>query len=120
MTTARHIYRQTRPQLTIELTGGRSLGRCYSETTYRVTSTRKIPRDRLLVLNGEGFLGFGQEFGINSPCDGEEKPAGHDTLPCVNEDTGEPGVNPYSGMSYPDIQSPYYVYECYSRCDSGD
>lgn len=119
------IYRNSRPTLAVEYTGESRLGRCYSEARYRVTSRRRLTSDRLKALFSAGFLGVGQEFGVKSRCDGSEDPAGHDTVPCVVVDsdgvpTAEPPINPYSGEPYAPISDPYYVYECYSRCDSGD
>lgn len=119
------VYRNNRPTLTVEHTGNSSLGRCYSESRYKVTSRRRLSRASLNALFSAGFLGVGQEFGVRSPCDGSEVAAGHDFVPCVIVDsdgipTDESPINPYSGEPYAPVSDPYYVYECYSRCDSGD
>lgn len=121
-------YPHIRPFLAIERNGGGSLGNCYSSSSWRVTSVVRLKAETLKALNACGVLGFGQEFYIRSKADGTEEPAGHDTLPCVVTDrrTGkrldERPVNPYArdGAEYQPIQSPFYVYDCESRCDSGD
>ena len=79
-------------------------------------------KDQLIALNNAGVLGFGQEFGVTK----SHEPAGEDNIPCVEVDarTGEPtgreAINPYTGVPYAASKRPYYMYECYSRCDSGD
>jgi hypothetical protein len=119
------VYRNPRPALVVESTGGRQLGRCYHESTYRVTSRDKLSKKRLQALFEAGFLGVGQEFFVVSPCDGTEAPAGEDLVPCVviadsGETLDEPAINPYSGKPYPPAPHHYFVYECRTRCDSGD
>lgn len=42
--------------------GTKTLGRCYYETVYRVTSTRPLTQDEVQSLKDEGKLGYGQEF----------------------------------------------------------
>lgn len=120
------VFRNPRPSLVIEHVGGGALGRCYSSSLWRVTSTVRLSTDTLKALNGAGVLGIGQEFYVRSPADGKEPAAGEDEVPCVTVDrrtgqpTGEPANNPYSGEPYGSTRCPYYVYECESRCDSGD
>jgi hypothetical protein len=46
----------------ITVTGGRSLGRCYSSTTYLVESPRELTNDDWKVLRAGARLGYGQEF----------------------------------------------------------
>jgi hypothetical protein len=58
--------------LEVVVTGGRQLGRCYHETTYLVKCRWKLKHDKLTALREAGFLGYGQEFMITSPCDGFE------------------------------------------------
>lgn len=119
------VHRSVRPSLTIEMTSSRSLGHCYTEANYRVTSTRPLTHERLRLLFQAGFLGVGQEFIVNSKCDGTEGPAGFDDVPCiVIDDHGnvlpEVAINPYSGRPYGSQQQPYFTYETCCRCDSGD
>jgi len=120
------VFLRTRPELVIEGTGGGSLGNCYSANGWRVTSVHRLTAETLRGLNALGLLGIGQEFYVNSQADGKEEPAGVDTVPCVVVDkrTGkrldEPAINPYSGEPYGSHDYPYFVYDCESRCDSGD
>lgn len=119
------VWRNSRPVLVVEFIGSRQLGHCYHETRYRVTSRERMIRKRLLALFDAGFLGLGQEFDVVSICDGTESPAGEDIVPCVvvNElgnVLDEPAINPYNEKPYPPSPHPYYVYECSTRCDSGD
>lgn len=112
------VYKNPRPKLTIESTGGANLGRCYNSMSYTVTSTDKLKRDTLNALRDAGFLGYGQEFYIHSKCDGTEEPAGKDTVTCklVHERTGEVvGEEPENTSDFF-----YYVYHCESRVDSSD
>jgi hypothetical protein len=119
-------YLNPRPHLVIDSTGGGSLGNCYSASLWRVTSTKRLSTDALKALNKAGVLGFGQEFYVRSQADGKETAAGEDEVPCVTVDrrtgkpTGEPAINPYNGKPYGSTKCPFYVYECESRCDSGD
>jgi hypothetical protein len=63
---------------------------------------------------------------VRSQADGKEAPAGYDETPCqvVDRRTGkvldEPPINDYSGEPIKPIQQEFYVYDCESRCDSGD
>jgi len=114
-----------RPMLTIESTGGRSLGRCYSASGYRVTSLRRISQEGLWQLRELGFLGLGQEFSVASQCDGKEEPGLTVEAPCVEYDASGkalpgPAINPYSGLPYEPSKYTYYVYDCESRVDSSD
>lgn len=121
-----YVYMNTRPQLSVEHTGGRHLGNCYYATSYKVTSLKRLSRETVKGLFDLGFMGYGQEFNVISPCDGKEPPAGTDEVPCTtvdrwtNKPTGEPAINPYSGLPYGPSLQEYFVYECESRCDSGD
>jgi hypothetical protein len=49
----------------ITVTGGRSLGHCYSSTTYLVESPRRLTNGDWGVLRAARRLGYGQEFYIN-------------------------------------------------------
>lgn len=97
----------------------------YSGDTWRITTLYPLKKETILELNKLGLVGFGQEFGVLSQCDGKEQPAGYDTVECVEiTKSGEmlpgPAINPYSGEPYEAKKLPFYCYECYSRCDSGD
>ena len=119
-------YPKPIPDLTIETAGGGSLGNCYSSTSWRVTSLHRLSVATLKALNAAGVLGFGQEFYVRSQADGKEAPAGEKESACVAVDrhtgkpTGEPAINSIGGQPYGAHRYPFYVYECESRCDSGD
>ncbi|NDC76136.1 hypothetical protein EBZ70_12895 [bacterium] len=49
----------------ITVTDSRSLGRCYSSTTYLVESPRKLTNGDWGVLRAARRLGYGQEFYVN-------------------------------------------------------
>lgn len=122
---ARAVWLRVRPDLVIEVTGGASLGNCYSSTTRRVTSASRLTREQLTALYRLGLLGMGQEFYIRSTCDGTEEPAVFDDVPCVMVDdndqpTGEPAINQYTGEPRPPTRYDYFVYDLDTRCDSGD
>lgn len=118
------VYRNPRPVLTVEHTGGALLGACYRAMYFKVTSTEMLSADRLRKLFDAGFLGYGQEFQVKSRCDGKEKEAGVDLVPCsmVDRRTREviPGeaINPYSGKPYAPASHPYWIYEVETRVDS--
>ena len=115
------IYKNDRPDLTVKRTGGANLGRCYNATYVTVTSLKRLDKETLQEMRHMGLLvGYGQEFRIHSQCDGKEEPAGFDTVPCIDEETGEPAVNKYSGKPYEPIEIPYYQYKVEHRVDSGD
>ena len=114
------VYRNTRPSLVVELVGSKKLGNCFYATYYRVTSTDRLSGEKLNALRKAGFLGGGQGFYVKSPCNGTEEPAGHDTLECVDDETGKPAVNEYSGKPYAPSKSPYFYYNVEDQCDSGD
>lgn len=108
-----------RPQLTIEVTGGRNLGRCYNATYYRVTSLSKLTRERIDALRKAGFLGYGQEFSITSKCDGTELPAGIDEEQPLDE-SGNPRINHYTKQPCSPVRQPYFIYNTEDRVDSSD
>ena len=119
------MYPAIRPQLSVECTGGANLGNCYNASYYRVTSITPLTKKSILALRDAGFLGYGQEFLLNSPCDGKEVPAGMDLMPCKEMDERTRKIvneNPLSkdGTPKPPIQRPFFVYLCESRVDSGD
>jgi hypothetical protein len=118
-------YPNPRPQLVIERTGGGAISNCYSGASWKITSLYQLKKETILQLYLAGVVGFGQEFGVTSQCDGLEQPTGWDEIECVEFDSqgyvvqGKP-KNQYTGEDRPPIKSPYFVYECWSRCDSGD
>jgi len=118
------VHRNPRPSIAIVCTGGRSLGNCYSESTFEITARRRLERKQIHALWDAGFIGYGQEFGVTSQCDGNEEPAGVDIVPCTVEidgkPTGDAPINPYTGNMYEPYNEPYYVYRTYARVDSGD
>lgn len=114
-----------RPLLSIEGAGGKSLGRCFYEGNYKITSLTKLTRDSIKKLWEAGLLGSGQTWGIKSKCDGSEEPAGFDLVEgtMVDSYTGEklniPPVN-YFGEPVPPSKAHYYEYLTYYQCDSSD
>jgi len=128
------IWRNPRPSLTIEHAGSRSLGRCYSEATFRVTSTSPLKPDVIEALRAARLVGIGQEFsafqvladGRKVPVRDIQDPSGTDLVEPIEVDTdtgratGRPALNPYNGNPYPAHNLAHYVYECVTRCDSGD
>ena len=112
-------YRNERPSLAIRFISERNLGRCYNAYTYEITSLRRLSREKIMGLKELGFVGSGQEFNINSQCDGEEEPGGFDTVHCVDEE-GNRAVNQYTGKLYEPNEVPYYVYSVTHRVDSSD
>lgn len=81
-----------RTLLSIQVTGGANLGRCYNATYFRVTYIHRLSREQILKLREMQLLGYGQEFSIKSQCDGKEEPDS-------------------AGL---------YVYDCEDRVDSSD
>ena len=128
------IFKNPRPTLTIEYIGSRSIGRCYLEMTYRVTSTSPLSSETISAFQAAGLLGIGQECRFHQVLrDGgtvavnkQPEPSGTDAvLPVeVDEFTGKPtgnaAVNPYTGKQYAPHNFFHYVYEVVTRCDSGD
>lgn len=118
-------YPQSRPDLTIECTGGKSLERCYSASYWRITSLNRIKKDTINQLFQLGLVGIGQAFDIRSQCDGKEPPAFVEEIAAVEFDMmgaivpGMP-INEYSGKPFAPSRQHVYVYECETRCDSGD
>lgn len=110
----------TRPDFTIEKVRGVGLGRCYSQTTYRVTANRRITPAQLNQLAAIGIIPAGQEFGVLSQCDGKEEPAFYDEVePTAIDRDGLPTAT----VRIVDARRrsfPYWVYECYERTDSSD
>lgn len=128
------IFKNPRPTLTIEHTGSRDLGRCYSETTYRVTSTAPLSPETIDAFRAARLVGIGQEFqsfqiltdGSRLAVGVRQDPSGTDAVEPleIDEFTGKPtgneAVNPGTGRPYPPHSFFHYMYECVTRCDSGD
>lgn len=116
-------YPAKRPNLVVELIASKSLGRCYSSSTFRVTSRRPLRTDHLEGLFKLGFLGVGQEFSFQGPIVEagykNSVPTGYDDIQAVNED-GSIAINKYTNQPYTPIKDPYYVYTCETRVDSSD
>lgn len=141
MSNTKNVYINKRPKLTVELSGGTSLGNCYSASYYKVTSSHPLSMKDLTLLREAGFLGYGQEFyvkqvigddriGVPAALDWQTSPnvkaSGHDVIECseVSNQTGEvvrvPAINPYSNEPYKPHTENYYIYACESRVDSSD
>jgi hypothetical protein len=129
------IFNNPRAALTIEYVGGRSLGRCYSESTYRVTSKSPLATSTIQAFRDANLVGIGQEFSCSQVIlvDGRKVPVGDiqdhsgtDNVEAIEVEewsgkpTGQPAVNAYTGKPYAAHSYGYYVYECVTRCDSGD
>jgi len=121
-----YVHKSMRPNLAIENNGGSRLGNCYEQCKYKVISRERLSKDTLHKLRDLGFLGFGQEFYINSKCDGSEEPEIIEESPCVvvdahnGKELDEPPINPYSGKLYESMKQYYFVYHVESRVDSSD
>jgi len=113
-----HYFKITRPQITIDIDYTRELGRCYFATGYRIISQFKLSSLQIMKLRESGLLGSGQEFSVMSQCDGKENPTGYDLAHCYKKDTF--GQDLGIDTSVPPMKSPYYVYDCEDRTDSGD
>lgn len=113
------MYRNERPNIAIRFISEKNIGRCYNEYTYEIVSLRRVSQKTIHSLRELGLLGCGQEFLIDSPCDGKEAPAGYDTVHCLNDD-GTRATNSYTGRLYEPQQEPYYVYRVRNRVDSSD
>ncbi len=134
-----HIWKNPRPVLTIELTGGGQISNCYASMTYRVTSTRPLSMTDLHHLREAGCLGYGQEFyarhvrladprwtePVRATHDWktvkDEAPSGEDKVMCMRyvRATGKL-IGPADDQKYKPMKMPYYVYDCENRVDSGD
>ena len=114
------IFKRDRPYLVVVQKGGAKLGNCYSASYETITCHDQLSAKKINAMRDAGVLsGYGQEFYIRSQCDGEEEPAGHDEVPCVDSETGETAVNPYSNKLYEASSMPYYEYKVEHRVDSG-
>lgn len=109
-----------RPDISVDHTGGMSLGRCYSQTNYRVTANRRLTRDQLNKLAEIGIIPAGQEFNVTSQCDGKEEAAFWDEVePTALDRDGHPTATARI-VDVKNRKFTYWVYECYERTDSSD
>lgn len=115
-----NVYKPTRSQLSIELSESSNLGRCYNSTIYKVISASRLSLTQFQALRAAGFLGFGQEFRILTPHDGNEEPTGFDVIECVDSVTGLFAINPLTNHCYKPIKAPYFEYHIEDRIDSSD
>ena len=114
------VYKRERPYLVVERTGGAKLGNCYNASYETISCHDRMTAEKINAMRDAGVLsGYGQEFYIKSQCDGEEEPAGHDEVMCVDSETGEPATNPYSNKLYGTKSFAYYEYKVEHRVDSG-
>lgn len=128
-------YIDPRPLLAVEPTGGSIFNRCYSESTYRVTSRQPLPRAFFDSLRTSGLVDGGQEFGVSlelpdgsfSPVQEEIRwnnvppPTGHVVLDGTEVDaqTNKPTGRKFPNESNP-FKSNYWTYHVTVRCDSSD
>ena len=120
----RCLFISKRPLLTIEDLGEKVLRPCYYEFRYKITSQRKLSQSQIQKLWEANLLGYGQTWGINSPCDGNEEPAGFDLVAgtMVNELDEVLDLPPtsYFGKPVSPEKMFYYEYLTYARADSSD
>lgn len=112
MSYQRISYMPPRPELTIYREGGNKLGNCYYQHIFIVESTRQLSQENLKDLALAGFLGYGQEFIIDSQCDGKEEPSGWDKLQNSDKTIGNRQTNTFN--------KPWWSYKIIRRVDSSD
>lgn len=142
MSLTKNMWKNPRPLLTIERTGGAELGNCYHGCFYRITTTRPLSVEDIDALRGIGFIGRGQEFYIrgqiidelptpvpatlNWKSEGEVRPSGMDVVEAsiIDANTGDviPGVAIHALTKEPlkPMEMPHYIYLVEDRVDSGD
>lgn len=116
------VFRAATPNMTVECTGSRQAGRCYTITTFRVASVNRLDAGVFEALRKVGLLGYGQGFAVSeakeerellTPTEvnsaGFELARGYDKV-----------FNPYSRAPYKESYRTVYVYTVTSECDSGD
>lgn len=118
------IYKNDRPQLTIEIGHTKHLGNCYTSTVYKVTSWFTLHQANFDALRNAGFLGIGQRYTFKQVLVEDTKPdrfggrpSGNDTVGLIEIDKSGNMVNIFPDRT---IQFPYYVYEVVDYCDSSD
>lgn len=124
--TLTYSYLPTRPNLTIDSTVPKSIGRCRSETRHTITCNRKLTSEQLYSLFTSRIISeVDQEFSVKSKCDGSEEPSRYEYYDCaaLNESgdvVEKPAINPYSGKIYEPRKVAYYSYTVVTTCDSSD
>lgn len=116
------VFKAPTPDLLLECTGSRAAGRCYTITTYKVTSTKRLPRSVFDGLREAGLLGYGQGFSVSSPVEEPQLlvPVALDVSDREVARGYDKVTNPYSGAPYNETYRTVYVYTITSECDSGD
>lgn len=114
-----------KPKISIEFVRKSVRNNTYERGGYKITSLYRLSKEQIGKLWEAGLLGSGQGWSIASRCDGHEEPAGEDIVPCtvIDEDTGnvlDEVALDYRGIPYKNQGVPYYVYQTYYVCDSGD
>lgn len=117
-------YINPTPVLTIHAGPSKKLGHCYSGGEFKIVSSNKLKKSDIVKLWEMGLLGYGQEFNIQSACDGTEQPAGFiEVAGVMKDDDGkiydEPAVY-WDGRPAAPARFYYYEYVTSWRCDSGD
>ena len=98
------------PILMIEVERVKKLGRCYSETYYKVLSYDRVKRERIMELRKMGLLGYGQGFSIEK-----------EIVMDASEVFGQEYVQIQNiGHSYRYYDPKVYITRCRSVLDSGD
>lgn len=116
------IFKAPTPDLTLECTGTVQKGRCYTVTTYRITSRTKLPRTVFDGLRASGLLGYGQGWSVSEAVEETQT-----LVPTAVDSSGKTlafgydvVLNPYSRQPYKTTYRTVYVYTVTSECDSGD
>ena len=116
------IFKAPTPDLTLECTGTAQKGRCYTVTTYRVTSRNKLPHSVFAGLREAGMLSYGQGWSVSSPVEEQQLlvPTSVDSSGKTLASGYDVVLNPYSRQPYKETYRTVYVYTITSECDSGD
>lgn len=106
--------------LTVRHVGTRTIGRCYSETTYEVRSTRPLPRSVFDGLREAGLVGYGQSFSVS-----EAREVVESVEPLLVEGDrvlarGTDAIAAINGSSPLPWLRTSYIYSVTDACDSGD
>lgn len=112
-----YIYKSSRPRMTVESTGGKKLGHCYTASFFTVTTTYPLSDHEITGLFQSGAVGYGQIHQLVSTETFEEM------VPCIGIDGDkviENPLNPYNGEPYRPINIKHWIYKIETRCDSGD
>lgn len=123
MNEARVVWLNPRPMISVVPLGQQKLSRCYYESKYKIISTSRLSKEKLLAFYKAGMFGFGQSFFLLSEASGNEKPAGEDLVyPKVVKNEEVVNDNPKNcfGDNIQPIMIPYYEYIIAYRVDSSD